>query len=366
MQITDVKVWNFRQPMAALHRKRFAGDLEISLVAIETDDGITGYSSARAQGGTSGQVLTEHIIKSAKPRLIGENPLDREMLWKRLFDLEQGMYMPIFVTSAVDVALWDIAGKVMNQPVYRVIGGARDRILGYASSAYHETVDQYLEDAKAAFEAGFLAYKLHPFRDADKDIALCRAMREKYGNSVILMLDAGGAYTRQDALRVGRCLEELRFEWFEEPLSHYDLDGNRDLRSRLDIPIVGAETIAGSAFTAVSAALHGAFDMVLCDVYWKMGITGMLKVIRACEAINVRIASHHGASPIMNTANLHCLCATTSADYMEILVPEEGYNFGLDEYATIDSSGYVSVPNSPGLGIEVDWDYIHANLASAV
>lgn len=362
--ITDVKVWNYRQPMVALHRKRFGSELELSLVGVETDAGITGYAMARAQGGTSGQVIGEHVVKTARPLLLGQNPLDRELLWQRLYAQEQGMYMPIFVTSAVDVALWDIAGKLMQQPIYQVLGGYRDRIMGYASSAYYETVDEYLNDARQAVDAGFRAYKIHPFRRPEDDIALCQAVRQEVGDEIILMLDSGGAYTREEAIRVGRAIEALNYYWFEEPLSHYDLDGNRDLRHQLDIPVVGAETIAGSAYTAATAVVHGAFDMILADVYWKMGITGMMKTVRACEALHTRIASHHGASPIMNVANLHCLCATANADFIEVLVPEEGSNYGLTAYPRVDADGYVAVPKEPGLGIEIDWDYVQGNLSS--
>jgi L-alanine-DL-glutamate epimerase-like enolase superfamily enzyme len=364
MRITELTVQNYRQPMVALHRKRFAGEQEISLVTVKTDAGVEGYAMARAQGGTSGMVIGEHLVKTAAPRIIGENPLDRERIWQRLFDLEHGMYMPIFVTSAIDVALWDIAGKVMGQPVYRVLGGYRDRIVGYASSAHLESVDEYLEDARQSFDLGFRAYKIHPFRDPDRDIDLCRVLRREFGDGVILMLDSGSAYTRRDAIRVGRAIEELGFYWFEEPLSHYDPEGNRELRQALDIPIVGAETMAGSAFTGVQNVVQGAFDMILCDVYWKMGITGMMKTARACEALHVPIASHHAASPIMNFANLHCLCAMANADFIEILVPEDSYNHGLLHYVGIDHDGYATVPDAPGLGVEIDWDYVDANTTS--
>lgn len=362
--ITEVKVWNYRQPMVALHRARFGGDLELSLVGIETDAGITGYAMARAQGGTSGRVIGEHVARTARPLLLGRNPLDREALWQRLYALEKGMYMPIFVTSAVDVALWDLAGKVMRQPVYQVLGGYRNRVMGYASSAYYETVDEYLADARQAVAAGFRAYKIHPFRRPADDIALCQAVRQEVGDSITLMLDSGGAYTREEAIRVGRALERLDYYWFEEPMSHYDLEGNRDLRRQLDIPVVGGETIAGSAYTAATAVVQGAFDMVLADVYWKMGITGMMKTVHACEALHTRIASHHGASPIMNVANLHCLCATANADFIEVLVPEAGSNYGLRSYPTVGQDGFLTVPDGPGLGVEIDWDYIQGNLTS--
>jgi L-alanine-DL-glutamate epimerase-like enolase superfamily enzyme len=357
MKIVDLTVQNFSHPMSALHKGRFQGEQEISLVTVRTDAGVVGHAMARAQGGASGLPIGEHLVRTVKPRLLGEHPLDRERLWRRLFELERGMYAPIFAVSAADVALWDIAGKVMGQPIYRVLGGYRDRIPAYASSAYHDSIDAYIEDARRSVARGYRAYKIHPFCQPDRDIELCEALRAALGPAIGLMLDVTGGCR----LRVGRALERLNFRWFEEPLSHYDDEGNRELRLALDIPVIGAETMAGSAYSGVRYATRGALDMILCDVYWKMGITGMMKLVRACEALHVPIASHHAGSALMNVANLHCLCATPSAEMMEVLVPEEGHAYGLRHYPSIDAEGAIRVPDGPGLGVEIDWEYIDAH-----
>jgi L-alanine-DL-glutamate epimerase-like enolase superfamily enzyme len=251
----------------------------------------------------------------------------------------------------------------MGQPVYRVLGGYRPSIPAYASSGFYGSIDEYLADARRCFGQGYHAYKLHPLRDPDRDIKLCEAMRAEFGG-VRLMLDVTSAYSRADALRVGRALERLGFHWYEEPLSHYDYEGNRELRLALDIPIAGAETMSGSAFSGGSHLAFGSFDLILCDVYWKMGITGMMKLARACEALHVRVASHHGASPLMNWANLHCLCAIPNVDFIEVLVPEEAYDFGLRSYARTEADGNVTVSDAPGLGIETDWGYVDDHTTS--
>ena len=136
MKITDVTVQNFSHPMPPLHGNRFRGLQEVSLVTVTTDEGVEGHAMARAQGGASGTPIAEHIVRTAKPLVVGENPLDRERIWRKLFALDRGIYAPIFVTSALDVAIWDIAGKIMGQPIHRVLGGYRDRIAGYATSAH--------------------------------------------------------------------------------------------------------------------------------------------------------------------------------------------------------------------------------------
>ena len=134
-----------------------------------------------------------------------------------------------------------------------------------------------------------------------------------------------------------------------------------ELRRSLDIPVIGAETLPGGVSAVANHLRAGALDMVLCDVYWKGGVTGMLKTASLCESMGVQVASHHGASPVMNFANLHVLAGATSADMIEVLVPEEGYDFALKAYLAPAADGYIEVPDSPGLGVEIDWDYVAAH-----
>ena len=361
MRIAGIRTLCFEQPAVPIHAKRFAGKQQIVLTVVQTDTGLEGYSMARTHGGQSGQGITQAILKSIAPRVLGQDALNRERLWQSMVELEPAGYVPVFAISAVDVALWDLAGKIFNVPLYQLLGGRRDRILAYASSAVMESIDDYVQEAGRCMAQGYRAYKLHPFNDPARDIALCRAVRQAVGSDFTLMLDVAKTYDRMAAVKVGRVLEELGFAWFEEPIAQYDIEGYAELRRTLDIPIIGAETVAGHVFSAANYLRANALDMVLCDVYWKAGVTGMQKTAALCEAMGVKVASHHGASPLMNFANLHVLCGATNADWMEILVPEEGYNFALQSYLAPDKDGYVAAPQGPGLGVALDWDYIRAH-----
>jgi L-alanine-DL-glutamate epimerase-like enolase superfamily enzyme len=358
MRITDIRTVCWRQPAVPIHAQRFAGTQDIVLVLIETEDGRVGHGTARAHGGQSGEGIAEAVVRSLKPLLLNQDAQRREHLWQRMTALEPAGYVPVFAISAVDVALWDLAAQAAGLPLHRLLGGRHARLRAYASSAHLPDIDAYVAEAAACVARGYTAYKIHPFGDPARDIELCRALREAVGPQVALMLDPAKQYDRAGALRVGRALEALDFAWYEEPIAQHDIVGHAELRQALDVPLAGAETVPGHVHAAAQFLRADALDLVLCDVYWKAGVTGMLKTATLAEALGVRVASHHGASPLMNLANLHVLCGATNAEMIEILVPETGYDFGMRSYLAPDAQGFVTPPEAPGLGIALDWDFI--------
>ena len=363
MSVVRIETVCFRQPMVPIHSRRFGSTQEIVLVSVFDDSGHVGHSMARAHGGQPGRGIADAIECSIAPLLCGLDPLEHERIWQSMMRLEPAGYVPVFAISAVDVAIWDLAGKILGQPLYKLLGGRCDRIMAYASSAHLDSVGDYVRDLERCLSRGYRAYKIHPFNHPQRDIELCRALRKEAGDGVRLMLDVAKGYNRSDALLVGRALEQLDYHWYEEPLPHYDIEGYAALSSALDIAVVGAETIPGGVFSVANHLRAGALDMVLCDVYWKAGVTGMLKTAGLCEAMGVGVASHHGASPAMNFANLHVLAGATNADMIEILVPEEGYDYALANYLAPQADGWIAAPQAPGLGISIDWDYIDAHRA---
>ncbi len=173
-----------------------------------------------------------------------------------------------------------------------------------------------------------------------------------------LMLDPTGAYDHREAMWVGRRLEELNFYWYEEPIGDFEVNGYAELCRALDIPVLAGEVTPGSVQNAAELILRGATDILRGDVYWKGGITGVMKMAHLAEAFGRKLELHHAASPIMNWANLHALGAFQNGDYLEILVPEDNLDFGLNQYARIDPEGFVRLPLRPGLGVELDWEFI--------
>lgn len=358
MRIIDVRTVCWRQPAIPIHVGRFGPTQDIVLAEVVTDTGLVGRGTARAHGGQSGEGIAEAIVRSLKPLLVGQDAWHRERLWHRMVALEPAGYVPVFAISALDVALWDLAGLASGQPLHSLLGGRHPGMRAYASSAHLPDIDAYVAEAAGCVARGYTAYKVHPFGDPARDIELCRALRQALGPSVALMLDPAKGYDRTGALRVGRALEALDFAWYEEPIAQHDVAGYAELKRALDIPIVGAETVAGHVHGVTPFLQAEALDLVLCDVYWKAGVTGMLKTGALAEAHGAQVASHHAASPLMNVANLHVLCGATNATMIEMLVPEAGYNFGLKHYLAPDAQGFITPPEAPGLGVELDWDFI--------
>ncbi len=361
MKIRSVRTLCFEQPMIPIHARTFAGALELVLTVVEADDGTEGYSLARSHGGQSGTVIANQIEASLRALVLGRDVADRAALWDAMAALEPTGYVSVFAISALDVALWDLAGRLQRVPVAHLCGGRRRSMRAYASSTHHETVDAYVADLQAALALGFTAYKVHPFYDAARDIVLAGALRDAAGPRVRLMLDAAKRYDPMDALRVGEAVQALDYHWYEEPLPQQDWAAYRRLREALQIPVIGGETLPGLHSGLANALDAQAYAAVLCDVYWKGGITGCLKTIALCQARAVPVASHHGASALMNLANLHVLCGASDVEMLEVLVPQEPYQYGLREYLRVGADGWVSLPDGPGLGGQPDWQYIEAH-----
>ena len=194
-------------------------DTVMSLVRIAADDGTVGFSflgSALGSSFSDAQILIERF----KPMPVGEDPLARERIWQTMMRRTRGQH--IRIVGAVDVALWDLAGKAVNIPIHRLIGSYRDRIPAYASSAVMESTETYAQEAPQLKEQGWSAYKIHPPAEPELDIEICRAVRHAVGDSYRMMRDSTWSYDYPQALRVGKAVQELNFYWYEDPLVEDD------------------------------------------------------------------------------------------------------------------------------------------------
>ena len=365
MKITDVRCvifewtspqFEFKGPMRRLLGHRSVPHM---IVRVLTDEGIEGNSSQYVTGNKG---LAEHIETVLRSRLVGEDPIYVEAVWQKLWRLGRNTHPHKFIQGTIDVCLWDIAGKASGLPIYKMLGGYRDKVPAYASSQGYPTIEAIVEEAGNCIQQGYKGYKVHPFdpdhADPKKDVEACIALRKALGDDIALMLDPYGLYNREQSLWVGRQLEELNFVWLEEPMPEWDIEGYSKLCEALDIPILGPEIVGGSMFSTPEYILRRAVDIVRSDVRIKGGIGPLKKTAGMAEAFGMNIEIHTCAAPLFNVANLHVMCSIRNSDYHEVMVPAEWFSAGVVEDVKIDKEGYVTLPDKPGLGLEIDWKYI--------
>jgi len=360
MKITDVTVTLFKWENIPLKSydaavKMVTTHSDLGLVRIKTDEGLEGHGFLGLSLHPA-SLDAPHLVRFLKPKLMDQNPLDRERLYQNLSRMRAQVSTQ--AVCAVDVALWDLAGKISGLPIHALIGTFRDKIPVYASSEQHETVEGYVEQALAVKEAGYHGYKLHPNQRWREDISACKAVRKAVGDDFTLMLDSRSGYDLGQAVKVGRAIEELGFLWYEEPLPYTDIYNYSKLLKKLEIPVMATEFPAGWLDQYAPWIMNKATDMLRGDVMLKGGITTLLKIAHLAEAFSMKIEIHHGSNSINDVANLHVQMAIPNTSFMEVLLPHEAWWYGLIEDIQIDSEGFAHAPTKPGLGYEVDLNLI--------
>jgi len=364
MRITDVKVtvWEWRDipPTRYTLRVKSSGSrsTHMALITIVTDEGIEGHAFLGSALGSLGNDA-QMIIDRYKPYLLGKDPLDRERIWQTLSTWAMGNVMRVI--GAIDVALWDVAGKAAGVPVHKLMGSYRDSVPAYASSAVFETPKEYAEEAVRYKEMGWTAYKIHPPGTAARDIKVCQAVREAVGDDYRIMLDSTWSYDYPDALRVGRAAEELDFYWYEDPLPYDDIYGYVKLKQVLSIPLMATEMPITAPTAYAPWIMQQATDYLRGDVALKGGLTSCLKTAHTAETFQMNYEVHHGGNSLNNVANLHLIMAIRNCEYFEVLLPDAVQKHGLVKDIEVDENGMVHAHQAPGLGAEIDFDLIEHN-----
>jgi L-alanine-DL-glutamate epimerase-like enolase superfamily enzyme len=356
LKITDIKVHvlkpsgDIRNHAAWKSRKN-----NLNFVRVFTDEGIEGNMMTWLTGASP--LALESSIENIKSKVLGRDPFDTEAIY---YDLNfTGSFFQVnrFFNSAIDISCWDISGKAANRPIYKLLGGYRDRIRAYASTLAYDTIDEYVEIARQCKEKGFTALKLHVWGEPDRDIELCEAVRKAFPD-MDLMMDALNAYDRAGALRVGRALDRLNFYWYESPLREEDIEGLRMLRRKLDTPIAATEHNMIGFLDYPEYITSGAVDIVRAFGDYIGGITPLKKTASLCEAFHIKHEPHSFGSALVQAAHLHLMLSIRNCDSFESNVPEGIFDAGMKEVIRVQKDGYVYAPAKPGLGLEIDWDYI--------
>jgi L-alanine-DL-glutamate epimerase-like enolase superfamily enzyme len=362
MKITNLSVTLFswqatpatQLPGAGEHRR--SGDL--GYLRIETDAGVTGESflgSLDNPASADASRLTDVL----KPLLLGRDPLDREELHTRMSKLVR--YCGYRCLGAVDVALWDLAGKIAGLPVHALLGTARTSVPVYVSSQRFSDATGYVRQAVKMAEDGWQGYKIHPPRDPALDVEIVAAVRYACPPDFTLMLDGGWSYDYASALRVGAALEDHGYTWFEDPFGEHDLYGFAKLRSKLTIPLLATEQPAGGLVSYAAWITQQATDMLRGDVPTKGGITTMVKAAHLAEAFGMGFEIHYSGNALCDLANAHVAMAINNGQFLETLYPDPIHQVGASSGVEIDRYGIAHAPSGAGLGAVVDTDYISAH-----
>jgi L-alanine-DL-glutamate epimerase-like enolase superfamily enzyme len=328
-----------------------AGNIVMLLLRIGGEDGNEGHCMTWLA--TPGAF--QDTLARLRSTLVGRDVHDIEAVST---ELTSGLQAPNAVASAVDIALWDLLGKHHEQPVYKLLTAARHEVRAYASTIYYPTVQEYVDLALACRDEGFTAYKIHPFGKPDKDIELCRAVREAVGDTMDLMLDPVNAYDRIGAFKVGRALEELDFYWYEAPIPDTDIQGLTDLTRSLDISITAVESVSGGLLHYPQYLTTHVVDSIRSVGDWIGGITAMRKAAALCEAFGVKYEPHSYGTTLIQAAHFHVMLAINNCDLVELPVPTGILDAGMKNGLRVDKNGNVPAPTLPGLGYQIDEDEI--------
>jgi L-alanine-DL-glutamate epimerase-like enolase superfamily enzyme len=270
--------------------------------------------------------------------------------------------------SAIDNCLWDILGKAVGLPVYQILGAYRDRVLAYGSSQHHTSVEEFVTEVKECKAQGFKAYKVHPpweqlsngrfQHDYKLDMEVARAVREAAGDHFFLLMDPVGIYTRQEAMAVGRTLDELHYVSFEDALPTKDIDGLVELCQALDVPVTIGEFLA-SPYSFGEYIRRGALDEVRFVVDNVGGITGGMKLAQLAETFNMQCQPHNWGNAFDHAVHFHCELAMPNNVWFEMTLPQ-GFSDRayIKDHIRIAPDGYVHAPTKPGLGYEIDRDVL--------
>jgi D-galactarolactone cycloisomerase len=352
-----------------------------TLVEVVTDGGISGWGEAFNQGLEPPQISAAVVEHALKPLVLGASPLDVEVLWHRMYHAtrdygRKGSVMAAI--SAVDIALWDIAGKSYGVPVSQLLGGAfRSRVQAYATGFYRirgrGEAARLADEAVGHVEAGFSALKVKLGFGVDDDLAVLEAIRRAVGDrGVTLMVDTNHGYGFADALRLGRRLEPYGLRWYEEPLAPEDHAGYVELRSALNVPIAAGEN-EHSLYGFRELLGRRCVDVAQPDIASAGGFTACRHILALAQAHGIEVNPHVWGSAVAQAASLQLIAAIPVAHH-SVCPPEPIFEYDCSSHPfrqslvaqpVLHAGGWVEIPCGPGLGIEVDRRAVAAAAASA-
>lgn len=335
-----------------------------SYVEIQTDQGLTGI----------GPGIDPSLLDSVREQLLGKDPFDTEQHSARLRYYAQGM--PYRGSGCVDIALWDLIGKACGQPLYKLWGGARERVIPYASLIALSTPEERARLAAQLADDGWKAIKLRlHHQEMREDLRTVEAVRAATRGRMTITVDANQAQSSGNwqpgvlwdyrrALDTARELEKMGVYWLEEPLPRYDFAQLAELNRQLALPLAGGENNRGLHEFKQMCEL-GVYDILQPEPLVTEGITGLRKIGALAEAYGKRIVPHHAGGSLGTVATLHLTASWPHSPFWEVLhdPPVASYEHRFAIFRNpprVGKDGSVNVPQGPGLGVDINTDLVAA------
>lgn len=386
MRIKTVQAWWVRVPIETerQHRSDFGQitTFDAAILRIETDDGLVGWGEGKNAAGSAGSygALVHMLNHEIGPQLIGRDPADVAIIWEMLYNgarhelaARRGHAMPhiarrgmsVAAISAVDIALWDILGKSLGQPVWRLIGGRKaDRLPAYASGGWADAAGIGEQLRTYIDKGGFKAVKMRVgAMDGDPRISAerVRAARNALGPEVNIMVDAHGTYTVAEAKRFIHLVGDLDLAWFEEPVTADDKAGMAEVRASSPIPIAAGESEA-TRYAFRDLAVMRAADILQPDPAFCGGISEAMRISTVASAFNLRFAPHLWAGAPCFFAGLHVCAAAPASFIVEYSLGANPMIHNLVEETVEVKDGMIAIPEKPGLGFTISEKFLEAHV----
>ena len=364
MKITDVRaLWlsaPLDTPIGGSSRKKIWFNRQAVLVEVHTNEGIIGIGESF----TIPEVALIAISKFYKPMLLGENPLDIERLWDKMYfgaGYSGVKGVMVEALSGIDIALWDVRGKAENKPVWQLLAPASLHpcipapLPAYAAGGFWSPIEETIAELTGYVERGFDGVKMKVGLGIEEDAQRVAAVRKAIGNDVKLMIDANCGYAAVQAIALGKRIEEHNIYWFEEPVIVEDLDGYKKVRESLNIKIAGGEgEYTRWGFRELIG--RGCVDVAQPDTMRCGGLSESVKIAQIAAQYNVAYAPHVFCSVVGLAASLHIAAVAPTFEIFEFDMTPNPLRTHLAKTPIEVKASRVQVPNGAGLGIELDND----------
>ncbi|MGE5816729.1 MAG: mandelate racemase/muconate lactonizing enzyme family protein [Deltaproteobacteria bacterium] len=361
MKITNVSAIRLRAAIPTegqvFSRSGVRNHRSTTLVKIDTDEGVSGFGSSSGNG----ELIEFIVARVLKPLLIGMDPTSIDEIWDKAYvrggHKEFGTRgVGVVAMSGVDIALWDILGKVRGLPLYQLIGEkCRDKVPVYATALYPEEPVKVAKRARDFADQGFHGVKIKVGFDLQQDVRIVRAVRQELGKDFMVMTDANQGYAVDVALEASEAFAESGVFWLEEPLFVEDIEGHARLREQGKTPIAVGENLQ-MRYAFENFVARGAVDFLQPDVARAGGITEIRKIAAMGAAHGRPISFHTWGDAIALAASVHLSAAIKECIVMELDYTYNPLRAELLRDPLELQRGYLRPPEGPGLGVEVEPD----------